>query len=122
MNQFKRGYRRNDKALCISSGTFIAHLVNQRVAYDLIALEILMLLTENPTDDSIEIAIAILKECGMRVTELSKKGIECIFSSLRKILHEGELDKRVNVHLYIIFISIFEFCLLFFLFIGPIHD
>ena len=29
--QFKRGFRRNDKALCLSSTRFIAHLVNQQV-------------------------------------------------------------------------------------------
>ena len=29
--QFKRGFRRNDKALCLSSTRFVAHLVNQQV-------------------------------------------------------------------------------------------
>ena len=29
--QFRRGYRRNDKALCLSSTQFVAHLVNQQV-------------------------------------------------------------------------------------------
>ena len=29
--QFRRGFKRNDKTICISAATFIAHLVNQRV-------------------------------------------------------------------------------------------
>ena len=29
--QFRRGYKRNDKALCLSTTRFIAHLVNQQV-------------------------------------------------------------------------------------------
>lgn len=62
-----------------------------------------MLLTENPTDDSIEIAIAVLKECGMKLTQTSKKGIECIFTSLRSILHEGTLDKRVQYMIEVMF-------------------
>ena len=28
---FKKGFRRNDKAICLSSVRFIAHLVNQQV-------------------------------------------------------------------------------------------
>lgn len=95
--QFKRGYRRNDKTLCISSATFIAHLVNQGVAHEILVLEILTLLVQNPTDDSIEVAIAVLKECGMKLTQVSRKGVEAIFEMLRNILHEGQVDKRVNI-------------------------
>ena len=29
--QFRRGFKRNDKTICISASTFIAHLVNQCV-------------------------------------------------------------------------------------------
>ncbi|KZC08173.1 PREDICTED: pre-mRNA-splicing factor CWC22 homolog [Dufourea novaeangliae] len=101
--QFKRGFRRNDKPLCISSGTFVAHLVNQRVAHEILALEILTLLVETPTDDSIEVAIAFLKECGMKLTEVTRKGIEAIFEMLRNILHEGQLDKRVQYMIEVMF-------------------
>ncbi|KAL2722774.1 hypothetical protein V1478_009637 [Vespula squamosa] len=101
--QFKRGFRRNDKPLCISSGTFIAHLLNQRVAHEILPLEILTLLVETPTDDSVEVAIAFLKECGMKLTEVSRKGIEAIFEMLRNILHEGQLDKRVQYMIEVMF-------------------
>jgi len=29
--QFRKGYRRSDKTLCMSASRFIAHLINQRV-------------------------------------------------------------------------------------------
>ncbi|XP_049781229.1 pre-mRNA-splicing factor CWC22 homolog [Schistocerca cancellata] len=101
--QFRRGFRRNDKSTCISAVTFIAHLVNQRVAHEILALEILTLLIETPTDDSVEVAIAFLKECGMKLTEVSNKGVLAIFEMLRNILHEGHLEKRVQYMIEVIF-------------------
>lgn len=72
--QFKRGFKQNNKMICISAATFIAHLVNQRVSHEILALEILTLLVESPTDDSVEVAISFLKECGQKLTEVSSKG------------------------------------------------
>lgn len=65
-------------------------------AHEILALEILTLLVENPTDDSVEVAIAFLKECGDKLTEVSSKALHSIFEMLRNILHEGALDKRVS--------------------------
>ncbi|XP_041979326.1 pre-mRNA-splicing factor CWC22 homolog isoform X2 [Aricia agestis] len=101
--QFKRGFKRNDKATCISSASFIAHLVNQKVAHEILALELLTLLVETPTDDSVEVAIAFLKECGQKLTEVSSKGCNAIFEMLRNILHEGQLDKRVQYMIEVMF-------------------
>lgn len=101
--QFKRGFRRNDKAICLSATRFVAHLVNQRVAHEILALEILTLLVEKPTDDSVEVAIAFLKESGMRLQEMSAKGVNAIFEMLKNILHEGRLDKRVQYMIEVVF-------------------
>lgn len=101
--QFKRGFRRNDKMVCLSASRFIAHLVNQRVAHEILALEILTLLVETPTDDSVEVAIAFLKECGMKLQEVSSKGVNAIFEMLKNILHEGKLDKRVQYMIEVVF-------------------
>ena len=87
--QFKKAFRRNDKKLCLSSVRFIAHLVNQqvrkclysnfivvsKVIHELLALELLTLLLEDPTSDSVEVAVGFLKECGSKLTELSPRGI-----------------------------------------------
>ncbi|TDG47777.1 hypothetical protein AWZ03_005731 [Drosophila navojoa] len=101
--QFRRAFRRNDKLVCMSATRFIAHLVNQRVAHEILALEMLTLLVEMPTDDSVEVAISFLKECGMKLTEVSSKGIGAIFEMLRNILHEGKLDRRVQYMIEVLF-------------------
>lgn len=101
--EFKRSFRLNNKAKCISSTRFIAHLTNQRVAHEILALQILTLLVEKPTDDSVEVAIAFLKECGMKLQEVSSKGINAIFEMLKNILHEGKLDKRVQYMIEVAF-------------------
>lgn len=100
---FKRGFRRNDKQACLSSVRFVAHLLNQQVAHEVLALEILTLLLEHPTDHSVEVAIAMLKECGKRLEELSKRGCDAIFSRLRHVLHEGNLDKRTQYMIEVLF-------------------
>jgi len=101
--QFRRAFRRNDKMVCMSATRFIGHLVNQRVAHEILALEMLTLLVEMPTDDSVEVAISFLKECGMKLTEVSSKGIGAIFEMLRNILHEGKLDRRVQYMIEVLF-------------------
>ncbi|KAK2722072.1 pre-mRNA-splicing factor CWC22 homolog [Artemia franciscana] len=101
--QFKRGFKRNDKTACISASKFIAHLVNQQVVHELIALEILTLLLEKPTDDSVEIAIGLLKEVGMKLSEVSPRGLNAVFESLRHVLNESMLDKRVQYMIEVMF-------------------
>ncbi|KAL3217623.1 hypothetical protein MRX96_032256 [Rhipicephalus microplus] len=101
--QFRRSFRRNDKLTCMASVRFIAHLLNQQVAHEVLALEILTLLLGNSTDDSVEVAVAFLKECGMKLTELTPKGVHAIFERLRSILHEASLDKRVQYMIEVMF-------------------
>ncbi|BES93579.1 MA3 [Nesidiocoris tenuis] len=101
--RFKRAYKRSDKAVCLTAATFIAHLINQRVAHEILGLELLTLLVESPTDDSVEVAIAFLKEAGQKLAEVSSKGSNAIFDMLRNILHEGKLDKRVQYMIEVMF-------------------
>jgi hypothetical protein len=54
---------------------FVAHLVNQQVAHEIIALELLTVLLENPTDDSVEVAVGFVTECGSILQDLSPKGL-----------------------------------------------
>merc|ERR1719350_1117652 len=100
---FKRGFKRNDKTRCTSSVRFIGHMVNQQVAHEVLALEILTLLLENPTDDSAEVAITFLKEVGQKLSEVSPRGIHAIFERLRHVLHESTLDKRTQYMIEVIF-------------------
>lgn len=38
-------------------------------------MEILTLLLETPTDDSVEVAVGFLKECGQKLTEVTPRGV-----------------------------------------------
>ncbi|CAI9103407.1 OLC1v1001876C1 [Oldenlandia corymbosa var. corymbosa] len=94
--QLQRAYRRNDKPQLLAAVKFVAHLVNQQVVHELIALELLTVLLENPTDDSVEVAVGFVTECGSMLQDLCPKGLHGIFERFRGILHEGEIDKRVQ--------------------------
>ena len=62
--QFQRSFKRNNKIVCMATTKMMAHLVNQQVIHELLALELLTLLLENPTEDSVEIAADFMIECG----------------------------------------------------------
>jgi pre-mRNA-splicing factor CWC22 len=84
------------QTVCHSSTTFIAHLVNQGVAHEIIALQILVLLLERPTDDSIEIAVGFTREAGAFLQENSPKANATVFERFRAVLNEGNISHRVQ--------------------------
>ncbi|CAN1134270.1 Pre-mRNA-splicing factor CWC22 homolog [Linum perenne] len=94
--QLKRAYKRNIKPQLLAAVKFVAHLVNQQVAHEIIALELLAVLLASPTDDSVEVAVGFVTECGSILQDLSPKGLHGAFERFRAILHEGEIDKRVQ--------------------------
>ncbi|KAN0115923.1 hypothetical protein V8E52_006463 [Russula decolorans] len=96
ISQFRRAFKRNDKTVCHSTTTFIGHLVNQCVAHELIALQILVLLLERPTDDSIEIAVGFTREVGAFLQENSPKANATVFERFRAVLNEGNISHRVQ--------------------------
>ncbi|KAF8177606.1 MIF4G-domain-containing protein [Pholiota molesta] len=96
ISQFRRSFKRNDKIVCHSTTTFIAHLVNQGVAHEIIALQILVLLLERPTDDSIEIAVGFTREVGAFLAENSPKANATVFERFRAVLNEGRISQRVQ--------------------------
>ncbi|KAF1001941.1 hypothetical protein AG4045_004560 [Apium graveolens] len=94
--QLQRAYKRNDKPQLLAAVKFIAHLVNQQIVHELVALELLTTLLENPTDDSVEVAVGFVTQCGSILQDLCPRGLHGIFERFRGILHEGEIDKRVQ--------------------------
>ncbi|GBE82742.1 hypothetical protein BKA93DRAFT_925890 [Sparassis latifolia] len=96
ISQFRRSFKRNDKIVCHSTTTFIGHLVNQGVAHEIIALQILVLLLERPTDDSIEIAVGFTREVGAFLAENSPKANATVFERFRAVLNEGSISQRVQ--------------------------
>lgn len=101
--QFKKAFKRNDKAVCLSSTTFIAHLVNQQVVHEILAAQILLLLLNKPTDDGVEIAVGLTREVGQHLEEMSGPIALAVFDQFRSILHEQDLDKRVQYMIEVLF-------------------
>ncbi|KAG9026315.1 pre-mRNA-splicing factor cwc22 [Tulasnella sp. JGI-2019a] len=103
ISQFRRSFKRNDKVVCHATSTFIAHLVNQGVAHEIIALQMLVLLLERPTDDSVEIAVGFMREVGAFLAENSPKANNGVYERFRAVLHEGAIDKRVQYMIEVLF-------------------
>ncbi|KAI9592572.1 hypothetical protein BDF19DRAFT_205697 [Syncephalis fuscata] len=101
--QFRRAYKRNDKGVCLSSTTFISHLCNQQVAHEIAVLQMLALLLERPTDDSVEIAVGLMRECGAFLSEASSRATNAVFERFRGILHEAQIDKRIQYMIEVLF-------------------
>lgn len=101
--QFRKAFKRNDKAVCISSTTFIAHLCNQQVVHEMVAAQILLLLLHKPTDDSVEIAVGLTREVGQHLEEMSGPIALAVFDQFRNILHEADIDKRVQYMIEVLF-------------------
>ncbi|MBW0534460.1 hypothetical protein O181_074175 [Austropuccinia psidii MF-1] len=103
ISQFRRAYRRNDKVTCIATTTFLAQLVNQQVAHHLLAFEIIILLLEKPTDDSVEIAVGFTKDVGAFLSEAEPKANNTVYERFRSILHEATISKRVQYMIEVLF-------------------
>ncbi|KAI8800320.1 MIF4G-domain-containing protein [Cladochytrium replicatum] len=101
--QFRRAYRRNDKAVCLASVRFLAHLTNQGVVNELLVFEILALLLERPTDDSVEVAVGLMRECGAYLSDTNMRVCNELFDRFRAILNEGAIDKRTQYMIEVLF-------------------
>lgn len=95
--QFRRGYKRNDKTVCISSSRFLASLANQQVVHYMLVVQVILLLITKPTDDSIEIACSTYRTIGMLLDERDKIVSNAIMDTLRQCLHGNkELSVRTQ--------------------------
>ncbi|KAF5588534.1 CWC22-like protein [Fusarium pseudocircinatum] len=101
--QFRKGFKRNDKAVCLSSTTFLAHLINQQVQHEMLAGQILLLLLHKPTDDSVEIAAGFCREVGQYLEEMQPSIAMAVFDQFRNILHEADIDKRTQYMIEVLF-------------------
>lgn len=101
--QFRRAYKRSDKAVCLAVTKFLGHLVNVRVANEIVALQLLTLLLEKPTDDSVEVAVGFMRDVGSFLSEESSRATNAVFERFRAILHEGVIDKRTQYMVEVLF-------------------
>lgn len=94
--QFRKAYKRNNKIVCTATTKMLAQLINQEVNNETLAYEILFLFLENPTEDSVEMACDFMIECGHSLSDKNPQLTHSIFERFRGILHEGEIDKRIQ--------------------------
>ncbi len=78
-------------------------MINQNVAHEILALQVLTILLENPTNHSVELAMGLLKECGKKLMQESPRSLHAIFETLRNILHQSEVDQRVQYMIEVMF-------------------
>lgn len=94
----RRHYQRRDKAACTAMVLFLGHLFHQAVVHELLLLQILTLLLDETTltDDSVEVAIALLTLTGAALLEKTPTGVRAVLDQLRALLHQGTaVDPRV---------------------------
>ncbi|KAF2202899.1 MIF4G-domain-containing protein [Delitschia confertaspora ATCC 74209] len=101
--QFRKSFKRNDKAVAVASSMFISHLVNQQVVHEILIAQILLLLLNKPTDDSVEIAVGVMREVGQFLEEMNGAIANAIFDQFRNILHEADIDKRTQYMIEVLF-------------------
>lgn len=95
--QFRKAYLSDDKSLCISSSKFLAHLVNQKVVNEVLILQMIQLLLQNVTNDSMEIVFNILKVVGRNLNENSKPASTMIMTKLRDVLQGNQITEIKSI-------------------------
>ena len=70
---------------------------------EILPAQILLLLLHRPTDDSVEIAVALLKEVGQFLEEFNQAISMAVFDQLRNILHDSEVEKRTQYQIEVLF-------------------
>lgn len=103
ITQFRKAFRRNDKAVCLSSTTFLAHAANFQIIHETTIAQALLLLLKNPTNDSVEIAVNLTRECGAHLEEMNPAIANAIYDEFRRLLHDSDLENRTQYMIEVIF-------------------
>jgi len=99
----KRAYARSDRAAAAAAASFVAHLANQQVADPLLVLQLLALLLETPTGDSIDIAVAVARDAGALLADVAPRAEAVAFDRFRAVLAEGAVDRRAQFRIEALF-------------------
>lgn len=95
---YRLAIKNQDKSRCLNSVSFIAHLINQDVVHESLAIQILDHLLYKPNLIDIEIAIAFIKDVGAKLDKLDSTSRELVgvFKTLRNLAHESDIDSRTQ--------------------------
>lgn len=94
---FRKSFVKNDKLKVTRSTHFLVHLMNQYVCSDIVFLQILQLLLENPTNSSVRAATSIMTEGGNFLVQHAANASAMVFDRLRSFLQDpnSQLDGSV---------------------------
>lgn len=93
--QWQRAFKRNDKAVCISSSSFLAQLTNFEVVDRMVIVQVLLTLLKDPSDDGMEIAIRVYQKIGRLLDENDPQIATALMNDFRKVL-QGNSDLLVR--------------------------
>jgi len=93
---FRRSYARQDRSMTMAITNFMGCLFNQGLCHELLCLQLLTVLLEDPTDDSVDIAVQFTKVVGMTLVESSPAGVHAVMERFRSLLHDGRIGRRVQ--------------------------
>ena len=96
IQQFQMAFKRNNRVVCKAVIKMIANLVNQQVLTEVFSLELLALLLEQPTEDSVDLAIDFLIDCGQYLTDVAPSGVNVVFDRFREVLMLGTVDRKIQ--------------------------
>lgn len=68
----------------------------QAVASELLAFQLLLLLLEAPSEDSVELAVEFTKEVGQLLQDNAPEALRGMFDTFRNVLHNGDIGKRAQ--------------------------
>ena len=95
---FRKHFRLRNKQYCLAISIFMAHLFHQHVVHELLILQILTLLLEDPTtDDAVQVAAQLMQVVGPALLEVSPAGVRAVLERLRSLLQEGQLSTPVEL-------------------------
>lgn len=94
--QYRISFMSNNKLKCLSSVGFIAHLTNQEVVHEVLGFQLIDHLIDKPTQSSIEIVIAFIKECGAKLNQLNSPYLFETFKELRNLSLENDFSTRTH--------------------------
>ena len=106
VSQFRRAYMRSDEITLTALCKFVAHLFNQYVVSEMVVLQLVTILLEQLSSDSLKLTCLFLTECGEVLTRVSPKGVYLIFEQLRSIMQDESSvagNKRVQYSLQNLF-------------------
>lgn len=96
-DQYYKHRQRRFSSITLGHIVFIGHLVNQAVAHEIVALQLLaLLLQEDNHNSNIETAINLLKVCAHKLQETSPNGLRAVLERFRHILHQGLVSDKIQ--------------------------